>query len=126
MRFSTSQSRIRSIEAIVPMISVVFLLLVFFLMTALLVPGPSQDVSLPFGRASDGKAGTADVLYLSSDGQPSFGSVTGARALSLASAVKGPLDLRADAAVPATDLADLLDRLAATGVRDVRLITVRP
>ncbi len=126
MRFGALAPRQRPREAVVPMINVVFLLLIFFLMTAAFVPPAPMDVTLPQGAAA-AQAGTEDALYLSADGTLAFRSETGAAALRLAaSGANGALDLRADAGVAAADLAKVLSRLAAAGVSEARLITVRP
>lgn len=114
-------------RAIVPMINVVFLLLIFFLMTASLTPPPPLDIRAPTADAprSERQAGT---LYVGADGTLSFGGLTGEDALTALarSLPEGPLPLMADAAYPATELARLLPRLGALGVRDIRLVTVRP
>ncbi|WP_245904243.1 ExbD/TolR family protein [Roseicyclus mahoneyensis] len=114
-------------RAIVPMINVVFLLLIFFLMTASLTPPPPQDLTPPTADMpqTDPEAGT---LYIMADGTLIFGATTGEDALAaLAEADRdGPLPVLADAAFSAADLARLLPRLAAQGVSDIRLITVRP
>ncbi|WP_439137143.1 biopolymer transporter ExbD [Roseicyclus sp.] len=114
-------------RAIVPMINVVFLLLVFFLMTASLTPPPPLAITAPMAETprSDPQPGT---LYIAADGQMIFGTMTGDAALAALSAARpnGPLPIMADAAYPAAELARLLPRLAGLGVTDIRLITVQP
>ena len=109
-------------EAIVPMINVVFLLLIFFLMTARIAPAPPFDLDLP--RAEDGTRSASDrVLYLSRDGMPALDGITGEAVWAVLAA--GPADaslaLRADAGMPAAALAPVLARLSAMGIDRVAL-----
>lgn len=114
-------------RAIVPMINVVFLLLVFFLMTASLTPPPPLAITAPTAETprGDPQPGT---LYIGADGSLVFDGALGDAALAALAAARrdGPLPIMADAAYPAADLARLLPRLAALGVGDIRLITVLP
>lgn len=114
-------------RSIVPMINVVFLLLIFFLMTASLTPPPPLDIRAPVAEApqTDPQPGT---LYVGADGTLAFAGLIGDAALSALGAglPDGALPVMADAAYPAADLARLLPRLAALGVTDIRLTTVRP
>lgn len=115
-------------RAIVPMINVVFLLLVFFLMTASLTPPPPLAITAPTAEAprSDPQPGT---LYIGADGSLVFGAATGDAALAALGGTARPtgaLPVMADAAYPAADLARLLPRLAQIGITDIRLITVQP
>ncbi len=126
MEFPRPRVRTRP-EAIVPMINVVFLLLIFFLMTAEIAPPAPFDVTPPQAGAEAGiEAGT--VLHLSADGRVAFGGAEGAAAwdaLAARAEGAGPLPVRADAALPAAEFAALLRRLAETGAADVEL-AVRP
>ena len=119
--------RIDQDRAIVPMINVVFLLLVFFLLTASLTLPPPREITAPVAQTPlrDPQPGT---LYIAADGQLFFGDKTGEAALIALSATRpeGPLPVLADAAYPAADLARLLPELAALRITDVRLITVQP
>lgn len=114
-------------RAIVPMINVVFLLLVFFLMTASLTPPPPLDITAPVAEAplTDALPGT---LYIAADGTLAFEGATGDAALAAltGAAPEDPLPVVADAAYPAADLARLLPRLAEIGITDIRLVTVQP
>jgi len=114
-------------RAIVPMINVVFLLLIFFLMTASLTAPPPQDITAPVAETPqiDPQPGT---LYITADGTVLFnGRMDEAAFATLgANPPDGALPLMADAAYPADDLARLLPRLASAGVTDIRLLTVRP
>jgi biopolymer transport protein ExbD len=132
--------RRRAQESIVPMINVVFLLLIFFLMTAQIAP-PEPFAVTPPEVAADGPPADAQfVLYLGPEGELAFrdsrGEEAALAALSAARAAACPaqgcadtaasrsLVLRADAGVPGTRLAALMPRIAAAGFAEVQLITV--
>jgi len=123
----TRKPRMDQDRAIVPMINVVFLLLVFFLMTASLTPPPPLEITAPTADTphADPERGT---LYVDAGGGLAYGGALGDAALAALAADRpvGPLPIHADASYPAADLARLLPQLAALGVTDIRLITVRP
>jgi len=138
MDFAPSPRRRRS-ENIVPMINVVFLLLIFFLMTAEIAPPEPVDVSPPSGTAGEEEQADGRLtLYLAADGTLAFRQARGTDAAlaALASAVsevcpggcageaRPVLVLRADADLPAARLAALMPRLAGAGLADIRLVTV--
>lgn len=115
-------------ESIVPMINVVFLLLIFFLMTSRLGPPAPFEVTPP--RApGDGPGQAAPVLYLSPEGEAGFGTARGAGAIAAwraADRAPGVLPrLRADKSVEARVVARLLKALAADGVESVALEVAR-
>jgi biopolymer transport protein ExbD len=124
MRFAPPRRPRQPRENIVPMINVVFLLLIFFLMTAQIAPPDPFDITPP-NSTSPVAAESPDVLYIAADGTLAFGAlrddaVFGALAQRLGTQ---PLLIRADAALKAGDLARLLPRLASAGVDEVALIT---
>lgn len=127
MNFSPLNHRRRRGENIVPMINVVFLLLIFFLMTAQIVPPAPFDVTPPRSTAAD-PAAEPDTLYLSATGALAYEGAFGEDALAALGARDStvPLTLRADASLSAVTLATLLPKLAAAGVRETRLITGGP
>jgi len=118
MRFSPSRRRPRA-ESIVPMINVVFLLLIFFLMTAELAPAPPFEVDLPASAAEPGEAGQA--LHVGAGGQLAYGALRGDAALEEAVGAGETVLVRADRALPGADLARLLARLSALGAARVSL-----
>ncbi|MCR9150648.1 MAG: biopolymer transporter ExbD [Rhodobacteraceae bacterium] len=120
MRFSVPTRRPRA-ESIVPMINVVFLLLIFFLMSADLRAPPPVDVHLPDADVALAQL-PPGALYAAADGTLAFGPSRGAAALQAAVA-GGTVVLRADRDLPGADLARLLARLAALGATEVRLVT---
>ena len=127
MNFAPPRPRRRPAENIVPMINVVFLLLIFFLMTAQIAPPDPFDVSPPTARAED-PGDARDILYVAADGRLAFGAARGEAVFEALGdrAAEGPLMLRADAALDAADLARLLPRLAAVGVTDIALVATPP
>jgi len=123
MRFARPARR-RLPESVVPMINVVFLLLVFFLLTAQIAPAPPFEVSLP-EAATTTPPEAERVLHLGADGTPALGEARGADVWAALATGEGRLTVRADADLPAADMARILSRLSAAGVADVTL-TVRP
>ncbi|MGX0904238.1 biopolymer transport protein ExbD [Roseovarius sp. MBR-79] len=124
MQFSAPRRR-RPIEPIVPMINVVFLLLIFFLMSAQIAPPAPFDVILPESGAGD-RAVPADTLYMDAEGQLAFNEARGAAVLDALAAraqADAPLQIRADAGLEARALARLLPGLAARGVVEVEIVT---
>ena len=128
-------------ESVVPMINVVFLLLIFFLMTAEIAPPEPFAVAPPVAESGDPADGPF-VLYLGPDGVAGFGDAEGddaalaaldaemqayCAATDCSEAVPPPaLILRADQGVPAARVAALLSRLGGLGFAAVQLVTVTP
>lgn len=113
-------------EALVPMINVVFLLLIFFLMSATIAPPDPFDVTLPGASAQDSADHSGPVvLHVSADGEMAHGDLRGEAAFAaLMSAGDGRPDtvvLRADEGLDGAVFAGILARLAAAGVGDVDL-----
>lgn len=113
-------------ESIVPMINVVFLLLVFFLMTATIVPPEPFDVTPPESTA--GAVSEADQpLFVDADGQLAWGDVRGegvyAAIATAREHVPGapPLLIRADRELPAVRMAGILRQLAFAGITESQL-----
>ena len=110
-------------ESVVPMINVVFLLLIFFLMTARIAPPDPVDVMLPVSSSAT-RAEVPNVLIVDAEGNLHLGDLSGdAIVLAALAGHEGPLALRADARTEATRIARLLPQLAAAGVTDIRLLT---
>ncbi|MBL3575388.1 biopolymer transporter ExbD [Rhodovulum sulfidophilum] len=112
-------------ESIVPMINVVFLLLIFFLMSARLVPPAPFEAEPP--RADGAEPAAGEMLHLSAEGDLAFGAARGEAvfaALAARPEAAGPLVIRADAGVEAAALARLAARLTAEGRGPLRLVTV--
>ena len=107
-------------EPVVAMINVVFLLLIFFLMTAQISAPAPFEIVLP--RARGGDPGQAATLYLSASGDLAFLDLRGEAALRDA-ATHTPLTVQADARLPAQRLAEVLARLARAGAQKLLLVT---
>ena len=108
-------------DADVPTINLVFLLLVFFLMTATLAPPDPLGVAPPSGAGEAAASGQA--LAVAADGTLALGDARGADALAaLGARGPGPLVLRADGRISGEALAALLPRLRAAGATRIDLV----
>ena len=106
-------------EGIVPMINVAFLLLIFFLMVAVIVPPDPMELSLPTGEIDAAAAPDEDVVLtvtsdgrlLRSDGQEAdLSGLSGRQVL-----------LRADSGMDARQMASTLKELSAAEIAALRL-----
>jgi len=129
MDFSETKQR-RQTEPALPMINVVFLLLIFFLMSAQIVAPPPLDVSPPV--AERGAAPEGDLrLHISAEGEIALGDLRGSavwdRLSERPDAAGTPANttvlIRADGALPAADLASVITRISALGFARVQLAT---
>jgi len=123
-------------ENMLPMINVVFLLLIFFLMSAQLAPPEPFPVEPP--KAEDGaEAEGMLTLYISAEGEIAFRDAIGQHeSIAVLSTEYAALcdggcedirvQIRADAGAPAEALAALLPALGAEGFASVQLVTVAP
>ena len=126
MEFSQVRRR-RQSEPALPMINVVFLLLIFFLMSAQIVAPPPFEVTPP--NAGQGSTPQEDRrLYLSAEGELAMGEARGSevwRSLAMIPETeRGALLVRADAKLHAAELAGVLGKLAALGFEKIQLATV--
>jgi len=124
MQFSTPR-RSRAPEPVVPMINVVFLLLVFFLISAQITPPAPFELTLPEAAEGD-RAVPANTLYMDAGGRLAFNDARGDAvmdALAARAAPDAPLQIRADAGMEARVLARLLPALAARGIDEVEIMT---
>jgi|SRR6056297_3339210 len=127
-------------ETIVPMINVVFLLLIFFLMTAQIAPPDPFEINPPDVEQTGDPAEGAFTLYLAASGKLAYRDARDQEAAlealqtdKAAYCAEGgcsqdvpplPLVLRADAGVSGAALAALMPRLAQAGFAEIRLVTV--
>jgi biopolymer transport protein ExbD len=125
MDFSPPPTRRRATESIVPMINVVFLLLIFFLMSASIAPPEPFEVSVPSAEATQLEKADPDTFYVSAKGDYGYAGARDQAALAALS--RHPtgtiLTLRVDANLPASELAQLLPKIAAAGVTSTQLVT---
>lgn len=125
MEFSTPARRPRG-ESVVPMINVVFLLLIFFLMTSQIAPPEPLEVNPP--TAGQSKDTESDLtIFVDKTGSIAFqefrGDVALEEALKATSGAK-TLQLRADADLEAQKLAGLLKALSGNALHNVELVVV--
>lgn len=121
MTFDRPARRARG-ENIVPMINVVFLLLIFFMISSELTPPPPVEVTPPsaeFGATPEAR----DPIFLGVDGSLVWGALRGDAALAALASMPPttPVTIRADRALPATELATLLSQLSSFGLTQVSL-----
>jgi biopolymer transport protein ExbD len=107
------------------MINVVFLLLIFFLMTAQIEPPEPFEVTPPDASVQTPAEGHA-ILHVAANGDMAFDDARGEDAVLIA--LQGfpsedSLMLRADRTVPAETIAALLPKLANVGVRRLKLVS---
>lgn len=110
------------------MINVVFLMLIFFMMSARIAPAPPFVLSLPVSE-SEAKLLEEDVtLYLSADGTVGFRGAVEADAWAALQIVdkEQRLSIRADADLPTPKLANVLAQLADIGIKSVDLAVGNP
>lgn len=132
MRLARPQKR-QPEESIIPMINVVFLLLIFFLMTAQIAPPAPFEVTPP---VSDSEAAPAAdlVLHVDAAGRYGFRDATGGEEVLGALAAELPpcaapcaqpqtVQVRVDASLPAAKLATLMAQLPKAGIRRAEIVT---
>lgn len=113
-------------ENIVPMINIVFLLLIFFLLTATIAPPDLFPVTPPEAEGVTAQLPPGTPLHVSADGALALGPLRDEEALAALAGHGVPLVLRADAALPGSELASLLTRLSALGVNEIDLTVSTP
>ena len=113
---------------VVPMINIVFLLLVFFLMTATIAPPDPLAVRPPVARAAASGDASAPTLHVGADGALAFEGVRGDAVLAALSGLPegSVLRVHADAGLDGAAFARLLARLGAAGLGEVAVVVVAP
>ncbi len=123
MEFSLPRPR-RTRDFMVAMVNIVFLLLIFFLLTATVRPSSPFELAPPRSVATD-VAETEDTVFLAADGRIAFAGVEGEAVYpAIADAVaagRRELTVRADAELEAAALARVLARLGEAGIGQVDL-----
>ena len=117
---------------IAPLIDVVFLLLVFFMLTSRFIDSASIDLSMSRASAPGQSAGEVLLVDVRLDGGLSLNGLSLALddlgpelAARVGAAVDRPVAVRAEARVPVQRLVDVMDRIQAVGMSNVRLATPR-
>ena len=112
-------------RAIVPMINVVFLLLIFFLMSAQIAPPDPIEIIPPLvAHGEQPLPDSARVIWLGRDGVLLYEGLRAAQALDALAVQPGPIILRADAALAASVFAQVLRDLAQAGISEVTLAAI--
>lgn len=124
MDFAASHRRRPAAENIVPMINVVFLLLIFFLMSAQITSPPPVDV-VRLQSDSEARPDAPDTVFVSADGTLFYQSHRGENAL-MAVAQSGVQSIRleADRSADVARFATLLRQLRSVGIGEIDLVTV--
>jgi biopolymer transport protein ExbD len=122
MDFS-EHGRRRTRDSIVPMINIVFLLLIFFLLTVAVRPASPFAVSPPESAAS-ALAEAEATLFVAADGRLAFADARGEAVFEAIreAGLERPLPVRADRDLPGPALGRVLSRLGAEGIAEVRLV----
>lgn len=123
----TAPRRREETENIIPLINIVFLLLIFFMLTGVLSAPDLFEVTPPESAATTEAAPDAEILLatdgrLAVDGEPA--SLEDLPAL-LEGRTEGEVALRADGDVPAHHLMAVMDALRTAGVASVSLVTLQ-
>ncbi|MDA7592232.1 biopolymer transporter ExbD [Rhodobacteraceae bacterium] len=113
-------------ENIVPMINIVFLLLIFFLITSSLVPRPGEIIDRPFGLsgsyAKDPNylfiTSSAEIMYLDQTGESAWGVIKKNKPLSLT--------IEADRNLAAQKFISLLNKLDSMNITQLEMIVNDP
>ena len=122
MRFALYPSRVKK-ESIIPMVNVIFLLLIFFLMTSsFIIPDPFE-LDKPYADSSN-KVSTEERLYISKTGKVLISDRVNENAWRyLEQNTPEKLLLIADSSFPAKDLLNISEKLKELGVIELNLLT---
>ena len=122
MRFALYPSRVKK-ESIIPMVNVIFLLLIFFLMTSsFIIPDPFE-LDKP-NTYSSNKVSTEERLYISKTGNVFISDKVNENAWRyLEQSTPEKLLLIADSSFPAKDLLNISEKLKELGIIELNLLT---
>ena len=122
MRFALYPSRVKR-ESIIPMVNVIFLLLIFFLMTSsFIIPDPFE-LDKPYADSSN-KVSTEERLYISKTGKVLISDKVNENAWRyLEQNTPEKLLLIADSSFPAKDLLNISEKLKELGIIELNLLT---
>ena len=125
MNFSKS-SYVSEKENIVPMINIVFLLLIFFLITSSLVPRPGEIIDRPFGL-SDSNAKNPNYLLITSSAEIMYLGQTGETAWDVIKKNEPALlTLEADRNLAAQKFISLINKLDSMNITQLEMIVNDP
>lgn len=122
MEFQAFAPHRRHRDTTVPMINVVFLLLVFFMMTSQIRPAAPVEISPPVVELGQGQPPGATALYIDAKGVIAFADLTDAEALAAVTRLPHDevLNLHVDAQLKGYVLAQTIAQL---GAYKLRLVT---
>ena len=109
-------------ENIVPMINIVFLLLIFFLITSSLVPRPIEIIERPFGL-SDSNVQDPSYLFITSNSEIMYRGQSGEIAWNLIKDNKlNTLTIEADRNLAANKFISLLNKLSDMNIPKLEMV----
>ena len=122
MRFALYPSRVKK-ESIIPMVNVIFLLLIFFLMTSsFIIPDPFE-LDKPYADSSN-KVSTEARLYISKTGKVFISEKVNENAWRyLEQSTPEELLLIVDRNFPAKDLLNISEKLKELGIIELNILT---
>ena len=113
-------------ENIVPMINIVFLLLIFFLITSSLVPRPGEIIERPFGL-SDSSIEDPNYLFITSNSEIMYLGQTGEIAWDLIKSNElTTLTIETDRNLAANKFISLLNKLSDMNIPNLEMIVSDP
>ena len=113
-------------ENIVPMINIVFLLLIFFLITSSLVSRPSEIIERPFGL-TDAQAEDPNYLFVTSSSEIMYLGESGEIAWNLIEESDlNTLTIEADRNLAANKFISLLNRLSDINIPHLEMVVFDP
>ena len=125
MNFSKT-SYVSEKENIVPMINIVFLLLIFFLITSSLVPRPGEIIDRPFGL-SNSQAKDPNYLFITSSAEIIYLGQTGEAAWDVIKKNEPALlTLEADRNLAAQKFISLINKLDSMNITQLEMIVNDP
>lgn len=117
---------------IAPLVDVVFLLLLFFMLTSHLMQEPAIKIKLPESKTSETKNETINTVFIGRDGsiyyqnvKVGLGDLQGAILSSLQNPEKDFLRIKADKDVNVGLLVSVIDEVRLAGVRNFSILTER-
>ena len=113
-------------ENIVPMINIVFLLLIFFLITSSLVPRPSEIIERPFGL-SESNVQDPNYLFITSNSKIIYLGQSGEIAWNLIKENKlNTLTIETDRNLAADKFISLLNKLSDMNIPKLEMVVTDP
>ena len=113
-------------ENIVPMINIVFLLLIFFLITSSLVSRPGEKIERPFGLA-DSQVEDPNYLFVTSSSEVMYLAQSGEIAWNLIEESNlNILTIEADRSLAANKFISILNRLSDINIPHLEIVVSDP